>query len=96
MQAQREQHGEQLTAARAEAAEARAAANAAAAGAAAAAEARRAAAEEVPPAAVQEMAQLRKHAKWAAQAALDAEQRIKELDSELAAEVRTRSGLSTA
>ncbi len=33
------------------------------------------------------MVQLKKHAKWAAQAALDAEQRIRELESELAAEV---------
>lgn len=37
------------------------------------------------------MVQVKKHAKWAAQAALDAEQRIKELEAELAAEVSFRA-----
>lgn len=35
----------------------------------------------------EEFGQLKRHAKWAAQAALDAEQRIKELESQLAAQV---------
>ena len=46
-----------------------------------------AAAETVPASMAEEFGQLKRHAKWAAQAALDAEQRIKELESQLAAQV---------
>ena len=46
-----------------------------------------ASAETVPDGMAEEFRQLKRHAKWAAQAALDAEQRIKELESQLAAQV---------
>lgn len=47
-----------------------------------------ASAEEVSAGVVEEMGQVKRHAKWAAQAALDAEQRIKELESQLASQVQ--------
>lgn len=42
----------------------------------------------------EEFRQLKRHAKWAAQAALDAEQRIKELESQLAAQVPAGASLA--
>jgi hypothetical protein len=50
-----------------------------------------ASAETVPDGMSEEFRQLKRHAKWAAQAALDAEQRIKELESQLAAQVLPRT-----
>lgn len=79
-----------LAAAQEAAAEARAEANDARTAAATATAAQQAAAEEVPADTAEEMAQLQRHAKWAAQAALDAEKRIKELERQLATQVRGR------
>ena len=41
----------------------------------------------MPAATAEEVGQLKRHAKWASQAALEAEQRIKELEAQLAGEV---------